>query len=193
MDQSENFWCNKHAPFLANPICMGQTQGGEETNIKKKEAKTDWGFSFGIAPPPTHTPWGHTIFCLPNKTLSCNRAVTLGHHFKSLLQQDRTEKNTIPRQVWCHILDVSWLKQSQLRLREAETKHSRGPTWQKLTWWKLNTKETQSSGSDKKPRVLVTGTTKQTWQKAHMTQYQIPEDLWLRWEVLTPMAGRIYG
>ena len=26
--------------FLASPICMGQAQGGEETNIKK-ETKTD--------------------------------------------------------------------------------------------------------------------------------------------------------
>ena len=39
-------------------------------------------------------------------------------------------------------------------------KHSRSPTQGKLTWWKQNAKETQCSGSDKKPNVLETGTTR---------------------------------
>ena len=30
------------------------------------------------------------------------------------------------------------------------------------------------------------GQQKQTQQKAHTAQYQIPEDLWLSWEVLAP-------
>ena len=34
---------------------------------------------------------------------------------------------------------------------------------------------------------------KQTQQKAHMAQSQIPEGLQLRQEVLTPVAGRTYG
>ena len=34
---------------------------------------------------------------------------------------------------------------------------------------------------------------KQTQQKALAAQSQIPEDLWLRKEVLTPLAGRTYA
>ena len=34
---------------------------------------------------------------------------------------------------------------------------------------------------------------KQTQQKAHMAQSQIPEDLQLRQEVLNPVAWRTYG
>ena len=56
-------------------------------------------------------------------------------------------------------MDVTWLKQHQLRPSEAETKH-RSPNQQKLTVWKLKVKETQHSGSDKKPSVLETGTAK---------------------------------
>ena len=46
-----------------------------------------WGQS-ALMPP------GCTILCLPNKTLSCNQAVTLVYSFKSLLQQDRMEEIT---------------------------------------------------------------------------------------------------
>ena len=35
-----------------------------------------------------------TFLCLPNKTPGCNQAVTLVHHFKSLLWQDRTKDIT---------------------------------------------------------------------------------------------------
>ena len=54
-------------------------------------------------------------------------------------------------------------------------------------------KKSQCRGSDKKPSVLETGTAKQTQQKAHVAQSQIPEDLRLSYEVLAPMAGRTYG
>ena len=37
---------------------------------------------------------GCTFLCLPNKTLGCNPAVMLVHHFKSLLRQDRTKEIT---------------------------------------------------------------------------------------------------
>ena len=50
-------------------------------------------------------------------------------------------------------MNLTWLK-PQFSPNEAETKHSRSPTWQKFMLWKLNTKETQCSGSDRKPRVL---------------------------------------
>ena len=37
------------------------------------------------------------------------------------------------------------------------------------------------------------GQQKQTWQKIHVAQSQIPEDLWLGLEVLIPMAGKTYN
>ena len=64
-------------------------------------------------------------------------------------------------------------------LRKAEAKHSRSPTRQKLPQWKSKTKKTQRSGSDKKPSTLNPGQQKQTHQKTHAAQSQIPEDLWL--------------
>jgi len=57
----------------------------------------------------------------------------------------------------------------------------------------MNTKKTQCSASDKKPSIVETGIEKQTWQKAQVAQSPIPEDLWLRKEVLIPMAGGTYG
>ena len=62
--------------------------------------------------------------------------------------------------IWCHNLDIAWLKQPQLSPNEAEIKRSRSPAWQKLLWWKLNAKETQPNGSNKKPSMLKTGTAK---------------------------------
>ncbi|XP_055439734.1 uncharacterized protein LOC129654245 [Bubalus kerabau] len=43
---------------------------------------------------------------------------------------------------------------------EVEAKHSRSPTQQNFSRWKLNVKKTQHSGSDKKPSVLETTTAK---------------------------------
>ena len=43
---------------------------------------------------PALMSWGCTILCLPNKTLSYNRAVTLVRHLKSLLRRDRSEEIT---------------------------------------------------------------------------------------------------
>ena len=82
MDWSENFRWTKYAPFLASPICIRQAQKGDKTPKKRIEA-----FPLGSARP-------HALrVCypfLPNKTLSCNRAITLVHHFKYLLWQNRT-------------------------------------------------------------------------------------------------------
>ena len=105
-------------------------------------------------------PRGCTFLCLLSKTLSCNKAVTLVHHFKSLLWQDRTEEITLPQHIWGHDSDVTWPKQPWLGPCEAEAKDSRSPTWWKLMWWKLNAKETQYSGSDKKSIMLETKTAK---------------------------------
>ena len=92
MNQSENLRWNKHAPFLASPICIGQAQGG----IGDKHIKG--GSQDRLRPllwdQPTLTPRGCTFLCLLNKTLSSNWAVTLVHCFKSLLRRDRTEEIT---------------------------------------------------------------------------------------------------
>ena len=92
-DHCENFRWNKHAPFLASPICIGQAEGGSDKTCKKREPRRSES-SFMGSLSPTHTPWGCAILCLPNKTLSCNQDVTLVFYFKSLLQWDRTEEIT---------------------------------------------------------------------------------------------------
>ena len=79
-------------------------------------------------------PRGCIILCLQNKTLSCNQAVTLVHHFKFLLQQDRTEKITHSADICCDLY-LTWLKQLWLSPSKVEAKHSRSPSWQKLMWW----------------------------------------------------------
>ena len=88
MDRSENFRLNKHTPFLARPICIGQAQGGGDKKRSQDGLRPlIWGWTALM-------PWGWTFLCLPNKALSCNRAVTLVHHFESLLQWDRTKEIT---------------------------------------------------------------------------------------------------
>ena len=57
-------------------------------------------------------------------------------------------------------MDRSWLKQPWLGPHEAEAKHSRSPTQQKLPWWKLNGQKTQCRASDKRPSMLETGIAK---------------------------------
>ena len=66
----------------------------------------------------------------------------------------------LPRHIWCCFSDLTWLKQPGLRLHEGEAKPNRSPTVQKFPWWKMNTKKTQPSGSDRKPSVLETETAK---------------------------------
>ena len=79
-------------------ICIGQARGcgvgwgGVETKCIKR------GSQDGLRPlrwgRPTLMPWGCIVLCSPNKILSCNQSVTLVHHFKSLLWQDRTKEIT---------------------------------------------------------------------------------------------------
>ena len=68
---------------------------GEETKKRKPRLRL---LFYGW---PALMPEGCTILCLLNETLSCNRAVTLVHHFKSLLWQDRTKEIT-------HSPDISY-------------------------------------------------------------------------------------
>ena len=55
--------------------------GGKKQSIKRGSQDVLRPLLWGQ---PALTHWGCTILCLPNKTLSCNRAVTLVHRFKSL-------------------------------------------------------------------------------------------------------------
>ena len=96
MDWSENFRWNKHASFLASPICIGQTQGGGDKTYKKrqpKKKKKEEAKTFPLGSPAL-TSWGCTFLCLRDKTLSCNSAITLVHRCKSLQWWDRTEETT---------------------------------------------------------------------------------------------------
>ena len=141
----------KQTALLASPIYIVQAQGEEKKHVKRG-AKIEpllWG-------QPALTPWRCTFLYLPNKTLSCNRILTLVHCFKPLLQWDRHEEITHSPNIWSRDSDLTWLKQPQLSPGEVETKHSRSPIWWKLSWWKLNEVETLCSGSDEKPIVLET-------------------------------------
>ena len=72
-------------------ICIGQVKG-EETKCIKTGSQD--GLKHLLWGPSALMPQKCTILCLPNKTLSSNRVVTLVRHFKSLLWQDRTEQST---------------------------------------------------------------------------------------------------
>ena len=72
---------------------------------------------------------------------------------------------TLPRHIWCHDSDLTWLKQSQFSPCKAEAKHIRKSNLAKFPQWKLKEKKTQCRGNDKKPSVLETGTAKTNSRK----------------------------
>ena len=81
--------------------------------------------------------------------------------------------------LWCCDSNLTCLKQTQHSPLKEEAKHSRSPARRKLPWWKMKVKKTQHRGSDKRPSMLENWHSKrQTQQKAHAAQFQIPEDLW---------------
>ena len=129
---------------------------------------------------PALTPWGCTLLCLLNKTQSCNQALTLAQRFKSLLQRDRTKEITHPRHTLCCDSDFTWLKQPRLGPCEVVAKHSRNQFFKSShsgSWMRRKPSATQVTRS---PACWKPGQQKQMWQKAHVAQSQIPEDLWLR-------------
>ena len=73
-------------------ICIGQA--GKWEGDKKYKQREPRRVSSLLWDRPTLMPWGCTVLCLLNKTLSCNLAVTLDYHFKSLLKWDWTEEIT---------------------------------------------------------------------------------------------------
>ena len=145
----------KQTALLASPIYIGQAQW-EETKHKKRSQ--DWASLFWVSP-PSYLEDILSFAC--QIKLSCHLAVTLVCCFKSLLPWDRTKEIT-------HSTSISGAA-TQFNLAETtsarpqwggETEHNRSPTWRKLTWWKLNAKKIQCSGSEKKPSILETGTAK---------------------------------
>ena len=79
----------KQTAFWVSPVYIGQAQG-EETKHIKRGAKIET-LSFWVSL-PSHLEGVLSFAC--QIKLSCNQAVTLVHHFKSLLWWDRTEEIT---------------------------------------------------------------------------------------------------
>ena len=123
-----------------------------------------WGFllSSRLLGRPALMPRGCIFLCFLNKTELYHRAVTLVHLLLqiSAVARQNGGNYTLPQHLWCHFLDLTWLKQPRLGPGKAETKHSRSPTWRKFPRWKLDAKKIQLRGSDKKPSMLDTGTAK---------------------------------
>ena len=146
-----------------------------------------WSISFVVGLPSCLE---GVLSSLPNKTLSCNQDVTLVQHFKSLLQRDRTEEITHSPNIagavtqiyltWPKLPQLGPLKLPQLGPREAEAKHSRGPTQWKLSRWRLNATETQCMEVTRSPACWKLAQQKQTRQKASTAQSQNPENFHLR-------------
>ena len=76
--------------LLASPIYIGQAQREEKKHVKRG-AKTKTALFFWVSPPLCLKDEDVFSFVCQIK-LSCNRAVTLVHHFKFLLRWDRTEE-----------------------------------------------------------------------------------------------------
>ena len=141
----------KHATFLASPICIGQAQGGGDKMYKKRKPRWMEALPLGSACPHA----SRVYFPLLGQIkLSCNSGTPF--QIFAMARQNRGNY-TLPQHICCHDLDVTWMKQHQLSPSKAETKPNRSPILQKLTLWKLNAKETQHSGSDKKPSMLTLG------------------------------------
>ena len=93
----QEYWSGVPLPSLdwwwrLTLICIGQAGKWEgDKRYKQREPRR---VSSLLWDRPTLMPWGCTVLCLFNKTLSCNLAVTLDYHFKSLLKWDCTEEIT---------------------------------------------------------------------------------------------------
>ena len=124
---------------------------GRRHTCKKKEARWIEASSFGSIRPHA---WG-CIFLACQITPSCNTGPLL-QIFAAERQNQRNY--TLPQHIWCRDSDLTWLKQPRFDPHKAEAKHSRSPTWRKLSQWKLNAKKIQFSESDKKPSMPETRT-----------------------------------
>ena len=84
----------KQTALLASPIYIRKAQGEEKKTYKKRNQNWTRGLSSHLLGWHALMPQRGTFLCLPNKSLSCNQAVTVVCHFKSLLWWDRTEEIT---------------------------------------------------------------------------------------------------
>ena len=128
----------KQTALLASTIYIGQAHGGGDKCIKGgslERLRPLFSSSFGSAHPHSLRAY-YPLFFL--KKLSCNTDLSIASNF--CCGETELRKNyTLPQHIWCHVLDLTWLKQPWLGPRKAEAKHSRSPTQQKLPRWKLNT------------------------------------------------------
>ena len=128
----------KQTALLASTIYIGQAHGGGDKCIKGgslERLRPLFSSSFGSAHPHSLRAY-YPLFFL--KKLSCNTDLSIASNI--CCGETELRKNyTLPQHIWCHFLDLTWLKQPWLGPRKAEAKHSRSPTQQKLPRWKLNT------------------------------------------------------
>lgn len=96
-ETKENLWTRvrtsgeiKHAPFLANPICTGQAQQEGDKTYKKGKPRRIEASPLGLA---QFSRLKSVLSSACWIKLNCNQAVTLGHHFKSLLLVSQNWEN----------------------------------------------------------------------------------------------------
>ena len=108
----------------------------------------------GDSGPPLHLDDVFSFAC--QIKLSCNTGLSIASNF--YCSETELKKLQTPLTYMVSFVRFSLAETTTRYPCKAEAKHSRSPTQQKLPWWNLNAKKTQCSGSDKKPRVLETGT-----------------------------------
>ena len=114
------------------------------------------------------------VVCLPIK-LSYNSGPSVASNFcygKTELRELQT-----PLTSTALFLGFNLVETTSAQPQRGGGQTQQKPNSAKLLLWKLNVKKPQHSGSDKKPACWKLGQQKQTRQKAHTAQSQIPEDL----------------
>ena len=111
---------------------------------------------------PALMPRGCIFLCFLNKTELYHRAVTLVHLLLQVFAVETgVRKLHAPPTSMVLFLGFNLAETTSAWPPQGEIKHSRSPTQRKLPpRWKLDAKKTQLRGSDKKPRMLETGTAK---------------------------------
>ena len=163
----------KQTALLASPNYIGQVQEEEKKTYKKRSQNWAGGFSSHLLGWPAFIPRGCILRCFLNKTELQHRAVTwscntgpsegcnTGLSLQIFVVMRQIQGNyRLSQHLWCHFLDLTWLKKLQHSPHKEEAKHSRSPTPWKLPLWKMNVKKTQCRWSDKKPSTLEMGTLK---------------------------------
>ena len=88
----------------------------------------------------------------------CPRAVALVHHFRFLLQRDRTKEITHFPKIYGVWLRFKLAETTLVQDLQGGDQVHQNPTQWNILQWKQNGKKTQCRGSDKKLSVLETRT-----------------------------------